>query len=440
MVNEETIYTGNAQQGKSSEGALQNIVGKTWKPVTIGGTAGILLGAGALLAQHTIALNADAKSSAPADDVMNKVTPSPVEEKVAEEAIIEDQTALRVATVSDDLTFEQAFTQAREMVGPGGVFHWHGAIFSTYTADEWDEMTDEERDHFAESVRPEVDASQVDAEQLASVDDDIEPDSDIDDEGGEVFADVEVDQNQVADQDVADVPVHEANEEFIQADIREAEGGFALADEVDEDVVIADNDEMVQDIAMIDEEFNEDIAVAEDMAVAEDLAVAEDVAVTEDIEVAEDVAVADEDAAAADDSFALDEMFNLKAEDDVAMANGTKSSPDAAHHDKFEDFISDDVVRIVGYGEFDGHAVRGLDLDGDLIADVAVIDVDDSGDLSRDDIVVEEGNGNMTTYGELHDFAMNQLQGAHDDAHDNMPNPDVAEDMPDYMDDAIAQL
>ena len=278
MVNEETIYTGNAQQGKSSEGALQNIVGKTWKPVTIGGTAGILLGAGALLAQHTIALNADAKSSAPADDVMNKVTPSPVEEKVAEEAIIEDQTALRVATVSDDLTFEQAFTQAREMVGPGGVFHWHGAIFSTYTADEWDEMTDEERDHFAESVRPEVDASQVDAEQLASVDDDIEPDSDIDDEGGEVFADVEVDQNQVADQDVADVPVHEANEEFIQADIREAEGGFALADEVDEDVVIADNDEMVQDIAMIDEEFNEDIAVAEDMAVAEDLAVAEDVA------------------------------------------------------------------------------------------------------------------------------------------------------------------
>lgn len=434
MVNEETIYTGNAQQGKSKEGALQNIVGKTWKPVTIGGTAGILLGAGALVTQRTIALSADAKSSTPADDVMDKVTPGPVEEKMVEDAIIEDQTALRVATVSDDLTFEQAFTQAREMVGPGGVFHWHGAIFSTYTADEWDEMTDAERDHFAESVRPEVDASQVNAEELAWVDDDIEPDSDIDDEGGEVFTDVDVDQNQVVDQAVADVPVHEANAEFIQADIREAEDGFALADEVDEDVVIADNDEPVQDIAMLDEEFNEDLAVAEDLAVEEDLAVAEDIAV------AEDVAVADEDAVAADDSFALDEMFNLKAEDDVAMASGTKSSPDAPHHDKFEDFISDDVVRIVGYGEFDGHAVRGLDLDGDLIADVAVIDVDDSGDLSRDDIVVEEGNGNMTTYGELHDFAMNQLQGTHDNAHDNMPNPDVAEDMPDYMDDAIAQL
>ena len=72
MVNEETIYTGNAQQGKSKEGALQNIVGKTWKPVTIGGTAGILLGAGALVTQHTIALSADAKPATPASEAEDK--------------------------------------------------------------------------------------------------------------------------------------------------------------------------------------------------------------------------------------------------------------------------------------------------------------------------------------------------------------------------------
>ena len=163
---------------------------------------------------------------------------------------------------------------------------------------------------------------------------------------------------------------------------------------------------------MIDEESDEDIALAE----------------------------LDEDADS-NDAFALDEMFNLKAANDVAMANGVKSSPDAPHKDNFENFISDDVVRIVGYGEFDGHVVRGLDLDGDNLADVAVIDVDDSGDLSRDDIVVEEGNGNMSTYGELHDFAMSQLDdNDHDNMHDNLPNPDVAADMPDYMDDAIAQL
>ena len=411
MVNEETIYTGNTQHGNSKEGVLKNIVEKAWKPVTIGGSTGILLGAGALMAQRTIALTADAKPATHTSDVESKVATNPVEENVvsSQEEVASDvqsdvQSDVHVATVSDDLTFAQAFAGAREQVGPGGVFSWHGAVFSTYTAEEWDGMTEEEQNHFAEMVRPEVDAHHVEADRLAAADD-IEPDSDIDDEGADVYAQVEQDM----DQDVADVPVHEANEDFILADIHEAQEGFALADEVDEDVAIADDDEMVQDIAMLDEDVDEDIALAE--PAAED-----------------------------DNAFALDEMFNLKSGDEMAMADGSKSSADTAHRDSFENFISDDVVRIVGYGEFDGHMVRGLDLDGDNLADVAVIDVDDSGDLSRDDIVVEEGNGNMSTYGELHDFAMSQLDEHHDDSHDNMPNPDVAQDMPDYMDDAIAQL
>ena len=418
MVNEETIYTGNTQHSDSIKGVVKNIVKKAWKPVTIGGSTGILLGAGALLAQHTVALSADAKPATPVIEAEDKETPMPEEENMVdtqEELIDDAQSNLQVAYISDDLTFGQAFADARDQVGPGGVFYWHGAIFSTYTADEWDAMTDVEKDHFAEMVHPEVDAQSVVTEQIAS-DFDIEPDSDVDDEGVDAMAQAEVDQeqDQVSDQDLADVPLHEANEDFILADIREAEGGFALADEPDEDVVIADNDEMVQDIAMLDEEAdNEDVAVAE----------------TDNADVEADA-----------DAFALDEMFNLKAGDDIAMADGAKSSPDTPHKDSFENFISDDVVRIVGYGEFDGHMVRGLDLDGDNLADVAVIDVDDSGDLSRDDIVVEEGNGNMSTYGELHDFAMSHLGEGHDDIHDNMPNPDVAEDMPDYMDDAIASL
>ena len=428
MVNEETIYTGNAQQqGNDKMGVMKDIVEKAWKPVTIGGSTGILLGAGALLAQHTVALSADAKPAAPVMEAEDKVTPEQEEENmmVAQEEMVEAvQSDLHVANISDDLTFEQAFAEAREQVGPGGVFHWHDAIFSTYTVDEWDAMTDAEKDHFAEMVHPEVDAYSVDTEQIVS-EYDIEPDSDVDDEGVDDMAQTEQDVDQVMDQELAEVPVHEANEDFILADIQEAQGGFVLADEPDEDVAIADNDEMVQDIAMLDEEADEDIAVAEPDNADEDVAVAE----TDNADVEAD-----------SDAFALDEMFSLKAGDDLALAEGTKSSPDTPHRDSFENFISDDVVRIVGYGEFDGHMVRGLDLDGDNMADVAVIDVDDSGDLSRDDIVVEEGNGNMSTYGELHDFAMSHLGEGHDDVHDNMPNPDVAEDMPDYMDDAIASL
>ena len=82
MVNEETIYTGNTQHGNSKEGVLKNIVEKAWKPVTIGGSTGILLGAGALLAQHTIALTADAKPATHTSDVENKVETKPVEENV----------------------------------------------------------------------------------------------------------------------------------------------------------------------------------------------------------------------------------------------------------------------------------------------------------------------------------------------------------------------
>lgn len=419
MANEETIYTGNTQN--PNEGVLKNIVEKAWKPVTIGGSTGILLGAGALMAQHTIAFSADAKpvshSTTSHGDDAQRVVRFPVEGQVLDPQDtpqdnplvdsqddmvgVSAQSSLRVAVVSDDMTFEQAFAEARAQVGPGGVFYWHDAIFSTYIVEEWEAMTEEEREAFADLVRPEIDAHHVNTEHFAVMDD-VEPDSDIDSEGGDVYAHAGVEHTLDVDQEVADIPVYEVNEDVILADIHEAEGGFALADD---DVVVADNGENIQDIAMVDED--EDIAVAESDAEAD---------------------------------FALDEMFDLKAEEDLAMAEGAKSSPDSAHKDSFENFISDDVVRIVGYGEFDGHMVRGLDLDGDDIADVAVIDVDDSGDLSRDDIVVEDGNGNMSTYGDLHDFALNQLNDHHDDLHDSMSNPDVADDMPDYMDDAIAQL
>jgi hypothetical protein len=69
-----------------------------------------------------------------------------------------------------------------------------------------------------------------------------------------------------------------------------------------------------------------------------------------------------------------------------------------------------------------------------------VIDVDDSGSYSRADIVIDN-EGNMTTYGELEDFAHEQMPGEDDHLNeDQAQNPEVAQDMPDYMDDALAQL
>ncbi|MCH5223543.1 MAG: hypothetical protein J1E82_05830 [Muribaculaceae bacterium] len=55
--------------------------------------------------------------------------------------------------VDNDMSFDEAFAIARAEVGPGGAFEWHGSVYGTFTADEWNNMTVEERvefnDHFS---------------------------------------------------------------------------------------------------------------------------------------------------------------------------------------------------------------------------------------------------------------------------------------------------
>lgn len=65
-----------------------------------------------------------------------------------------------VATsVSDDMSFSEAFGAARTEVGSGGVFEWHGNIYSTYTEEEWGNMTAEERDEYGSHFNWHSDAS-----------------------------------------------------------------------------------------------------------------------------------------------------------------------------------------------------------------------------------------------------------------------------------------
>ena len=55
--------------------------------------------------------------------------------------------------VEDSMSFSQAFAAARAEVGPGGAFEWHGTVYGTYTADEWNNMSVADRvaynDHFS---------------------------------------------------------------------------------------------------------------------------------------------------------------------------------------------------------------------------------------------------------------------------------------------------
>ena len=69
----------------------------------------------------------------------------------------------------DDMTFREAFDAARAELGAGGVFRWHGNIYNTYTADEWNAKTADEQDAFAEQVGAEVSADKVENAELTQV-------------------------------------------------------------------------------------------------------------------------------------------------------------------------------------------------------------------------------------------------------------------------------
>lgn len=114
-----------------------------WKPVTIGGVSGILLGAGAVYgAQELMAKDNDLLAE-----------------------LVEHQ-PLKETVMDDNLSFKHAFENAREELGPDGLFHWRGNIYSTCTAEEWNTKTAEEKDLIAQQIQPEVSADDVDTAQI----------------------------------------------------------------------------------------------------------------------------------------------------------------------------------------------------------------------------------------------------------------------------------
>lgn len=51
-------------------------------------------------------------------------------------------------SVNDSMSFNQAFAAARQELGAGGLFVWHGNTYGTYYANEWNSMTDEDKEQY----------------------------------------------------------------------------------------------------------------------------------------------------------------------------------------------------------------------------------------------------------------------------------------------------
>ena len=106
-----------------------------WKKVAVGAGSGILLGSVATLLSASAPLgHAEGEN---AEEEGSETYPEWTDGEVPV-----------ASSVSDDMSFSEAFTAARTEVGSGGVFEWHGNIYSTFTEDEWNGMTAEQRDEY----------------------------------------------------------------------------------------------------------------------------------------------------------------------------------------------------------------------------------------------------------------------------------------------------
>lgn len=194
MNNEDTIYDENvstksqnskpADNGsyydKNNAGVDNHVASKSsgksvWGKVAAGAGAGIVLGA---------ATTVLSSSSEPVEAQQEIQHPEWTDGEVP------------VATsVNDDMSFTDAFNAAREEVGSGGVFEWHGYIYSTFTDDEWDSMSEAEREEYGSHFNWTPDESDDITASVAS---------DVDTDDVEVTVDGPADEP-YAQEDVADV-------------------------------------------------------------------------------------------------------------------------------------------------------------------------------------------------------------------------------------------
>lgn len=102
---------------------------QTWKKVAIGAGSGILLGVAGTLFSASVPRGHDGEGG--------KTHPEWTDGEVPV-----------ASSVSDNMSFSEAFAAARTEVGSGGVFEWHGNIYSTFTEEEWNGMTAGQREEY----------------------------------------------------------------------------------------------------------------------------------------------------------------------------------------------------------------------------------------------------------------------------------------------------
>lgn len=262
--NEQTQFDDTQLNGQADENAVteeeneavvdeQKRNGSMWKKGAAGMGMGVLLGSVASF------ISASAMSQ---DEVDTPVTPEKPEEEIETPAWSDGE--VRVATtVNDDMSFSEAFAAARTEVGPGGAFEWHGNVYGTYYADEWENMTPEQREEYNNHFNWNNHTTDTTAATAQN-----EGDVEVTDAGNANAtngADTNLTHGSVSEENGVEVLVSESDPEVeVLGVYQDEENGVTYAGVMvdDEEIIFIDNnDDMVADIAGID--ANDDGIISE---------------------------------------------------------------------------------------------------------------------------------------------------------------------------------
>lgn len=145
MQSEETRLINEEPQNQANQQPTNETNKKSSKGATVAA------GAGGFVAGAAVGAGVSAAAATPADEASQPeeeiVVENEAEQQDApdpEQVILANSEGIRVAHVEAD-NFADAFAQAREQVGPGGVFEYNGKLYGTYYENEWNEMSQQER-------------------------------------------------------------------------------------------------------------------------------------------------------------------------------------------------------------------------------------------------------------------------------------------------------
>lgn len=142
-MEQKTQFTGPQTAGRETRVIKLNKLNSKQNSLlqsTLAGVSGVSLGA-LLMSYIPRAVN-----DLEGDDPMAQV-----EDGTSAEITIDSNTPF-ADIVSDDMSFSEAFAAARDQVGAGGLFEWHGQTYNTFYEDEWQDASADLRDNHLNSL------------------------------------------------------------------------------------------------------------------------------------------------------------------------------------------------------------------------------------------------------------------------------------------------